>query len=398
MKTSINTGNALGVCVTESLSGAARAIRVSRGTNPQSTAWFPRVSNEGSRGWNRRDARIKTLPTPRFLWRRLIGACATESPSGVARTFRVSRGANSESTAWFPRVSYEESREKNRHNTGIYASQTPRFLLRRLLALVALCLLPLGIVGCGGGDESSDSAAPAVAPELTKAEREANAQAMYSKAQVAMLDDKIIEMDRVANIYWDTSSGPLAHRDLIFYLLDRHIDDPEKALEELKSFNQRHPNHKELMTACVILGNALIKVLNDEDTEDPKRELREKISKEAVKIWVEVGGRLAEREEFASEFELHLELGNAYLYAAKPLEAEAAMARVESFPEPAAPQSRYRVLVQRAYLWLHSLNNPQRALELFKKAESLDEQIGTLVGENVRDDVTARIREIEEGG
>ena len=63
---------ALGACAIESLSSAARAFRVSRGANPQSTAWFPRVSNEGSRGMIRRNARIKTLPTPRFLWRRLL--------------------------------------------------------------------------------------------------------------------------------------------------------------------------------------------------------------------------------------------------------------------------------------------------------------------------------------
>ena len=76
----------LGACATESLSSAAkvhpqvhareapgsRTFRVSRGANPQSTAWFPRVSNEGSRGMIRRNTRTYTLPTLRFLWRRLL--------------------------------------------------------------------------------------------------------------------------------------------------------------------------------------------------------------------------------------------------------------------------------------------------------------------------------------
>ena len=128
----------LGACATESLSSAARAIRVSRGANPQSTAWFPRVSNDGSRGLTRRNARIKTMPTPRFLWCRLPGACATESLSSAARAIRVSRGANPQSTAWFPRVSNDGSRGLTRRNARIKTLLTPRFLWRRLLSLVAL--------------------------------------------------------------------------------------------------------------------------------------------------------------------------------------------------------------------------------------------------------------------
>lgn len=270
------------------------------------------------------------------------------------------------------------------------------------VALVALSLLFLAsgaILGCQddtADPEGRDAAGSAQVVPLTaqeQAQRENKAAALLKYAQRFSPVEKIEKLVDVAHVYHDTAAGPKAWFELVFYLLDHSNDDYDRAEKEVAHFARRCPNSSDLMLACLILAQAPLKqVMDKPDLPDAAR--RREVAEIGLKRWREVGERLCARPEFANDFGVHLECGNAHIYAKAYDDAARIWAKVEEFEEPAKDEDRMKVLRMRADIIRTRGGDKEQAKKLYLQVRDYQDKMAEHIPQTSRKYVDDALAEL----
>lgn len=265
-------------------------------------------------------------------------------------------------------------------------------ILRR--AAVAAAILSSAVAflpGCGKDEEKATS--PASQPEDSAA-RELKAREMLKIARGAAFPEKTQMVREVARTFWDTESAPAALVDLIAALFDEHTLDPMSAIAEIETFARRRPDRREIVDSFHLAYNACDRVVK-ESKDAEKVEAAKKAMALAAKRMLEEAERFSAIDKYKEKVELIQVLGQAHFANGNWKAADVAWERVESLTTDVLPIRRFESLMWRADLADSKLNDPKKALELFKKADALSSTLDTTADDNWGEYVRRRIKEIE---
>ena len=265
----------------------------------------------------------------------------------------------------------------------------------KLLLAFFLCFLLL--CGCGQ-DVPDESKIDTAAIDYTLAEmalREEKARMLFDKAKVLIGRDKVAGLIDVGHLYSDTKAGCKAWRDAIITLVDKSVDEPLRALKELKLFRHRRPHCDDVLVAANIFFNGVKKSTLERPAEVDVAK-RNVMAAEGLEILVSIVDDIKDRPEFAADYGIMFEVGQAYLWANRPADAEEVFARIETFETPVEDTKRVTLLIRRADLWRSHLGDKKKSLDLFRKARTLQATLGDNVPMGNRKHVDDSIRALEE--
>ncbi len=255
----------------------------------------------------------------------------------------------------------------------------------------------LAVGGCRKSEppaRKTPAQAPSARDEARRDQREMRAKLLFERAKGTPLPEKLDKLKEVVHVYWDTDAGRSAFEQLILFLVHGGEDRPAEAIREVEFFERRNPEAWELLNGAGILCNALKKRLVEQpgaaDVEERSRLLRV-----SLVLWKRIGRRLLKNPENRSNWTLYMNLAEAEIMEENWREAEEIWARVEALDPPMTPHERYQTLNRRAELARTKLGEPARALELFRLARRLMDEISPALPESHYEYIEKAIRELE---
>ena len=268
------------------------------------------------------------------------------------------------------------------------------------LALVFFCTSALALVSCGqnatvdeGGSKTKSAPVEEARDPAEQRQRERRAAEIYQKAQRIPPDEKVVVLSDLAQVYHDTSTGPLAFRDLVFYLCDHSVDDLDEAQRMLALFERRRPESGEILVAAKVL-NAIATRKAKAATDAAERKKYEEMAAEGLAAYVRAADTQVAADVPSEDVGTWFEVGTAYQMGGRLEDAERAWARAESLPELPDPSRRVDLFIRRAELLRSSLGKKKEALELFLKARELMREIPASGTEQHRQYVEEAIRDL----
>ena len=266
-----------------------------------------------------------------------------------------------------------------------------------VLQVAGIAVFAVALGGCRRSEPTSPAAAgetSTVRDEAWREQREKRAKRLYEIAKGTPLPEKIDKMKELVHVYWDTEAGRSAFEQEILYLVHGGEDRPEEAIQEVEFFERRNPEAWELLNGTGILCNALKKRLVEHPDAADAAE-RSKFLAESLVLWKRIGRRLLEIPENRSNWTLYMNLAEAEIMSENWKAAEEIWAEVETLVPPVTPHERYQTLNRRAELARTKLGDPAGALELFRRARRLMDEISPALPESHYEYIEKVIRELE---